>query len=103
MANHPSATFGRQVLRRPASEHRLPSPPQRSEPTGSDALHPEQLGGFHPAVPSDDQHRIREAEPQDAVGDLPDLLLGVGAGIAPTRLRAAAWPPTWPKSEYNRT
>ena len=59
-----------------------------------DALHPEQLGGFHPAVPGDDlvviadQHRIREAEPVNAVGDLPDLLLGVGAGIAQIRLQA---------------
>jgi hypothetical protein len=29
-----------------------------------------------------DQHRVGEAEPLDAVGDLLDLLLGMGAGIA---------------------
>jgi hypothetical protein len=52
------------------------------------ALHSQQLGGFHSAMPGDDlaviadQHRIGEAEPLDAVGDLPDLLLGVGPGVS---------------------
>ena len=52
------------------------------------AVHAEQLGGLDPAMAGDDlavvadQHRIGEAEPLDAVGDLPNLLLGMGAGIA---------------------
>jgi hypothetical protein len=35
-----------------------------------------------------DQHRIGEAELPDAVGDLSDLLLGVGPGIAGMRPQA---------------
>jgi hypothetical protein len=59
-----------------------------------DAQHPKKLCGFHPAVPGDDlvivadQDRIGEAEPPDAVGDLPDLLPGMGPGIAPVRPQA---------------
>jgi hypothetical protein len=46
-------------------------------------------------MPSDDlaviadQHRIGEAEPLDAVGDLPDLLFGVSPGIAGVRPQGA--------------
>jgi hypothetical protein len=35
-----------------------------------------------------DQNRIGEAEMSDAVGDLPDLLLGMGSGIAGMRPQA---------------
>jgi hypothetical protein len=50
--------------------------------------------GFQAAMPGDDfvvivdEDRIGEAEPGDAVGDLPDLLFGMRAGIAGKRLQA---------------
>jgi hypothetical protein len=50
-------------------------------------LHAQQLCGFHPAVAGDDlviiadQDRIGEAEALNAVGDLPDLILGMEAGV----------------------
>jgi hypothetical protein len=50
--------------------------------------HADQLGRFHPAVPSDDlavarhKDRVGEPEPADAFRNLANLLLAVGAGIA---------------------
>ena len=58
------------------------------------ALHPEKLGSLDPAMPGDDlvviadQDRVGEAELLDAVGDLPDLLLGMGAGVSRVRPQA---------------
>ncbi len=52
------------------------------------ALHPEKLGGLDAAVPGDDlviitdQDWVSESELSDAVGDLSDLLLAVGAGVS---------------------
>src|SRR6266852_5488277 len=51
------------------------------------ALYPEKLSSFDAAVPGDDlviitdQDRVGETELLDAVGDLPDRLLGVGSGV----------------------
>jgi hypothetical protein len=51
-------------------------------------FHADQLCGLDPPMARDDlavlpdQHRVGKAEPADAVGDLPDLLFGMGAGIA---------------------
>jgi hypothetical protein len=45
------------------------------------------VAGNDPAVLSD-QNRIVEAEMSDAVGDLPDLLLGMDARIAGIRAKA---------------
>ena len=44
-----------------------------------------------------DQHRVREFEPADAVGNLPDLLLGIGSGVTgigpqPAPLASVRWP-----------
>jgi hypothetical protein len=38
-----------------------------------------------------DQNRIGEPEPPDALCDLPDLLLGMGAGIAGMWPKASDW------------
>jgi len=54
----------------------------------------EKLGGLQPAMAGDDfvivvdEDRIGEAEPGDAVGNLPDLLFGMCAGIARKRPQA---------------
>jgi hypothetical protein len=55
---------------------------QMGKPEHRDALDLEELGGLDPAVTGDDlavvadQHRICEAKPFNAVGDLLDLLFG---------------------------
>jgi hypothetical protein len=59
-----------------------------------DGLQADELGCLHPAMSGDDlviitdQDRIGEAELPDAVGDLPDLLLGMGTGIPGTGSQA---------------
>lgn len=59
-----------------------------------DALQAYELGCLDPAMSGDDlviiadQHRIGEAELLDAVGDLPELLLRVGAGVSRVRSQA---------------
>jgi len=59
-------------MRQPACGHRVDA---------------EEFGGFRPAMAGDDllgiidQDRIAEAEPRDAVRDLPNLLLRMRAGI----------------------
>jgi hypothetical protein len=59
-----------------------------------DALESQELGCLHSSVPGDDpvlvadQHRVGEAEPSDALGDLPDLLLGMRAGVFAIRPQA---------------
>src|SRR5260370_31734740 len=50
------------------------------------ALDPKNLGGRHSAVPGDDlvvanQDGVSEAEPLYTLGNLPDLLLRVSAGV----------------------
>jgi hypothetical protein len=67
---------------------------QMSQAHRRDAVQAEQLCGLDPAVAGNDlavlsdQNWIGEAEPPDAVGDLPDLLLGMGSGIAGMRPQA---------------
>jgi hypothetical protein len=59
----------------------------RGEADGGDVHLSQQLGRFASAMTGDDrivivdQHRIREPEGSDAVGDLPDLALGMGTRI----------------------
>jgi hypothetical protein len=59
-----------------------------------DAIQAEQPGRLDPAMAGNDltvlsdQNRIGEAELPDAVRDLPDLLLGMGSGIAGMRPQA---------------
>ncbi len=58
------------------------------------AFQAQKLSGLQAAMPGDDfvvivdEDRIGEAEPGDAVGDLPDLLFGMRAGIAGKRPQA---------------
>jgi hypothetical protein len=65
-----------------------------TQPDRRDAVQAEQLCGLDPAMAGDDlavlsdQNRIGEAELPDAVGDLPDLFLGMGSGIAGMRPQA---------------
>ncbi len=61
-----------------------------------DAVQAEQLCRLDPAMARNDlavlsdENRIGEAEMSDAVGDLPDLLPGMGSGIAGMRPQARA-------------
>lgn len=62
---------------------------EMSEAHSRDVLQADQLCSLDSAVTGDDlailadQYRVGKSEPPDAVCDLPDLLLGMGAGIAP--------------------
>ena len=57
------------------------------DPDAGDSGHAQKLGGFHPAVAGQNivlpvnQDRIGEPKLFDAVGNLPDLLLGMGPSI----------------------
>jgi hypothetical protein len=65
------------------------------EPNGRDGGEADQLGRLDPSVTGDDlagivdQHRVRKAEPFDAVGDLPDLLLRMSARVVLIGLQPA--------------
>lgn len=65
-----------------------------SQAHGRDFLQPEQLCGLDPAMAGNDlavlsdENGVSEAELPDAIGDLSDLFLGVGSGIAEIRPKA---------------
>jgi hypothetical protein len=64
------------------------------EAHGGDAFQAQQPGGLDPAVTRDDlaipsdQHRVGKTKPANTLGNLPDLLPGMGPGI--TRIRPQA-------------